>query len=92
MLTIACLEAGRADAVDPEWRTTMLKSHRSDGGWSGEAFAAAPNRGRSVTWYSSSTLTTALCYDALLRTSSEPRTARVSAQRETKAVPPASGL
>ena len=77
LLTIACLEAGRADAIDPAWRTTMLKSQDFDGGWTGEAFAAAPNRGRSVTWYSSSTLTTALCYDALrsddLRSPAGPR-------------------
>ena len=92
MLTIACLEAGRAQMIDPAWRTTMLKSQRFDGGWSGEAFAAAPNRGRSVTWYSSATLTTALCYDALLRTTSDPRPARQAGQPETKAVPPASGI
>jgi hypothetical protein len=67
LLTIACIEAGRAQDLDPAWQTTILKSQRFDGGWPGEPFAAAPNRGRSVTWYSSATLTTALCYDALRR-------------------------
>jgi hypothetical protein len=42
-----------------------LRSQRFDGSWLGEPFAAAPNRGGAVSWYSSTTLTTALCLDAL---------------------------
>jgi hypothetical protein len=67
LLMIACFDADRADLVDPTWITTILKGQRFDGSWMGEPFAAAPNRGRYVTWYASTTLTTALCYDALKR-------------------------
>ena len=67
LLTIACLDVGRADFIDPRWTTIVLKQQRFDGSWSAEPFAAAPNRGRFVTWYSSTTLTSALCYDALVR-------------------------
>ena len=69
LLTIACFDAERPDLVEPAWATTILKRQRFDGGWGAEPFAAAPNRGGSVTWYSSTTLTSAFCYDALRRTS-----------------------
>ena len=67
LLAAACFEADRADLLDPTWMTTVLKRQRADGSWIGEPFAAAPNRGGWVSWYSSATLTTALCYDALAR-------------------------
>jgi hypothetical protein len=67
LLTIACLDLDRRDRLDPRWTTTILKSQRFDGGWPAESFAAAPNRGRAVTWYSSSLLTSAFCYDAMAR-------------------------
>jgi hypothetical protein len=67
LLVIACFEAGSVDLIDPAWITTVLKRQRFDGGWDGEPFAAAPNRGWSMTWYASSPLTSALCYDALMR-------------------------
>src|SRR5215210_4992833 len=70
LLTIASLDLVGLDRVDPRWSTLILKRQRFDGGWDGEPFAAAPNRGASVTWYASATLTTALCYDALVRASS----------------------
>jgi hypothetical protein len=69
LLTIACLENERRERVDPRWRITILKRQRFDGGWPGEPFAAAPNRGQWVTWYSSAILTSAICYDALRRSS-----------------------
>jgi hypothetical protein len=65
LLTTACLQMKRSEKVDPSWRTTILKGQSFDGGWIGEPFAAAPNRGNAVTWYSSRLLTSALCYDAL---------------------------
>jgi hypothetical protein len=65
LATIACRAAGRPDLVRPEWQVTILRSQRFDGSWLGEPFAAAPNRGGAVSWYSSTTLTTALCLDAL---------------------------
>ena len=65
LLTTACLHMKRSEEVDPRWRTTILKGQSFDGGWIGEPFAAAPNRGLAVTWYSSRLLTSALCYDAL---------------------------
>lgn len=67
LLAIACFDAGSPHLVDPSWMTMVLKRQRFDGSWNGEPFAAAPNRGSSVTWYSSTTLTSALCYDALTR-------------------------
>jgi len=65
LLTRACHAAGRRDLIDPSWGTVILKGQSFDGGWSAEPFAAAPNRGSSMTWYQSRTLTTALCYDGL---------------------------
>jgi hypothetical protein len=67
LLTTACLEADRAELVDPSWITSILKRQRFDGAWEGEPFAATPNRGTALTWYSTATLTTVLCYDALSR-------------------------
>ena len=67
LLTVACIDGGRPDLLREEWTARILRGQRSDGSWIGEPFAAAPNRGRSVSWYSSSMLTTALCYDALGR-------------------------
>ena len=63
----ACLEAGQPGQVDPRWLTLVLRQQRFDGSWIGEPVFAAPNRGRSVTWYSSTILTTAFCYDALMQ-------------------------
>jgi hypothetical protein len=65
LATIACRAADRVDLVRPEWQATLLRSQRFDGSWPGEPFAAAPNRGGAVSWYSSTTLTTAVCLDAL---------------------------
>jgi hypothetical protein len=71
--TLACTEADRADLLEPGWRSIILRGQRMDGSWLPESFAAAPNRGGSVTWYSSATLTTALCFAALSRGSSGAR-------------------
>ncbi|CAN5575877.1 hypothetical protein BH23CHL8_BH23CHL8_00860 [soil metagenome] len=65
LVAIACRDAGREDLVRPAWIATILRQQRFDGGWAGEPFAAAPNRGGWVTWYSSASLATALCFDAL---------------------------
>ncbi|MDP9271120.1 MAG: hypothetical protein M3P14_09160, partial [Chloroflexota bacterium] len=67
LLTLACHDANREDLVNPAWIVGVLKHQRFDGSWIGEPFAAAPNRGRSVSWYSSTLLTSAICYDALAR-------------------------
>jgi hypothetical protein len=67
LISLACLDAGRPDLLDPAWRATILKQQRFDGSWNGEPFAAAPNRGNAVTWYSSSTMTSALAHQALAR-------------------------
>ena len=64
--SIACREAGRADLIAPGWSTTILKAQRPDGSWPPEPFAAAPHRSGWVGWYSSSILTSTLCYEALL--------------------------
>jgi hypothetical protein len=67
LISLACLDAGRPDLLDTAWRATILKQQRFDGSWNGEPFAAAPNRGNAITWYSSSTMTSALAYQALAR-------------------------
>ena len=64
---LACLDMDVPEWLDPAWTSTVLKGQRFDGSWAAEPFAAAPNRGSSVTWYSSTILTTALCYDAVAR-------------------------
>jgi hypothetical protein len=67
LLTLACHDANREDLVEPDWIVRVLKQQRCDGSWIGEPFAAAPNRGQSVSWYSSTLLTSAICHDALAR-------------------------
>lgn len=73
LLTMASLEAGEPSLIEPGWIETVVKQQRFDGSWSAEPFAAAPNRGGSATWYSSTTLTSALCYNALTRYMAEER-------------------
>ena len=72
MMIGACWAAGRMDLVALTHVSTILKHQRFDGGWPAETFAMAPNRGQRASAYSSSTLTTALCYAALV-SASEPR-------------------
>jgi hypothetical protein len=72
LFALACLELDRRDLADPGWIAAVLRRQRFDGGWNGEPFAAAPNRGDAVTWYASATLTSALCYDALARWTGRP--------------------
>jgi hypothetical protein len=67
LLTVACLELDLPDRVDPRWRSTILGAQRPDGSWAGESIAIIPNRGRTVAWFASPPLTTAICYDALVR-------------------------
>jgi hypothetical protein len=57
--------AHRPELVAERWVATILDQQRFDGSWIGEPFAVAPNRGWRATPYSSTTLSTALCYDAL---------------------------
>ncbi len=79
LAAIACRAAGQPDRIDSRWLTTILKQQRADGSWTAEPFAAAPNRGGWVSWYSSATLTSALCYDALAASDGLARRAPVSA-------------
>ncbi len=65
---LAAWAARRHDLIDEGWIATILRRQRFDGSWMGEPFAVAPNRGWRVSAYSSTTLTTALCYDALAGT------------------------
>ena len=69
LLISACHNAHLPSLIDPAWVSVILKKQRFDGSWSGEPFFAAPNRGRWVTWYASTILTSVLCYDALMRSS-----------------------
>jgi hypothetical protein len=75
LLVLACLHAGEPRLLRSRWISVMLKQQRHDGGWAAEPFAATPNRGGSVTWYGTKTLTTALCYDALKRSGQRTRQA-----------------
>jgi hypothetical protein len=81
LLTVACLDLKCSGKQDPRWQATILKRQRFDGSWIGEPFAAAPNRGLAVTWYSSTLLTSALCYDALMSSSAYTRNGGL--ERET---------
>ncbi len=65
LTALAVRAAGRPDLFRPDWISTILKQQRFDGSWIGEPFAVAPSRGWQVSAYSSTTLTTALCYHAL---------------------------
>ncbi len=67
LLLRACRAAAREDLVSPGWRRAILRGQRFDGLWPAEPFAAAPNRGRALSWYASATLTTVLCYEGLAR-------------------------
>jgi hypothetical protein len=75
LLVLACLHAGEPRLLRSRWISVMLKQQRHDGSWAAEPFAATPNRGGSVTWYGTKTLTTALCYDALKRSTQRTRQA-----------------
>jgi hypothetical protein len=66
MMVAACSAARRMDLVETRHLSAILKQQRFDGGWAGEPFAAAPNRGQRISPYSSATLTTALCQAALV--------------------------
>jgi hypothetical protein len=65
LLARACLRERGRHLFDPEWIDVLLEQQRSDGRWQGEPFFFVPNRGRSVTWYATDLMTSALCYDAL---------------------------
>jgi hypothetical protein len=79
LLISACLNARRPRLIDRAWVSAILKQQRFDGSWSGEPFFAAPNRGRWVTWYASTILTSVLCYDALMRSSRQGDLERLQA-------------
>jgi hypothetical protein len=65
LLSLACASPPAEGLFNPRWNTIMFKHQRSDGSWQGEPSFFVPNRGEVVTWYSSNTLTTAICYHAL---------------------------
>jgi len=50
----------------PIWLDLILKNQRYDGGWLAEPLFVAPTRGEAAAWYASQTVTTALCYYAML--------------------------
>ena len=66
LMVAACSAASRMDLVETRHLSAVLSQQRFDGGWPGEPFAAAPNRGQRISPYSSATLTTALCHAALV--------------------------
>lgn len=65
-LMLAASHPHTTHVLDDEWATTVLKGQGFDGGWAAEPMFFAPNRGRSMTWYSSRLVTSALCYDAVI--------------------------
>jgi hypothetical protein len=82
LLTIACLELGTPDRIDPGWRAILLRGQRWDGSWPGEPIAVVPNRGRTVAWYASAPLTTAICYEALMRSTPDSKVSTTPSARE----------
>lgn len=70
-LALACLSAGASTAVktafDRGWITRLLQTQRYDGSWAGEPLYPTPTRGDFAAWYHSRMVTTAFCYEALVR-------------------------
>jgi hypothetical protein len=69
-LTLICLRDPSGELAhrffDRRWITLLLKRQRGDGGWPSEPFYVCPLRSFDmITWYSSQTITTAICYHAL---------------------------
>lgn len=62
-----CLSARHPQLTpQPKWLDLILKNQRYDGGWLAEPLFVAPTRGETAAWYASQTVTTALCYHAIL--------------------------
>lgn len=61
---LTCAFAPARRLFNPNWVTRLLKSQRYDGSWDDEPLFLVPDRWGSG-WYSSRTVTTAICYDAL---------------------------
>jgi hypothetical protein len=66
-LSLTSLETSSPGKLNPAWLHTLLKNQLSDGSWRGETFFFVPNRGEVLSWYSSNTMTSAFCYQALKR-------------------------
>ncbi len=77
-LSLACLSPGPGNEKTPrvfakrtlgvslpDWITLLCKTQRYDGSWADEPLFGTPTRGELATWYSSRTVTTAFCYQAL---------------------------
>jgi hypothetical protein len=64
-LTLACAHPLTQSLFKSRWVGVLLKQQRYDGGWEGHPFFFVPNRQETLTWYTSCTMTTAFCYDAL---------------------------
>jgi hypothetical protein len=75
-LSLACLSSGNQETLSvfakrtlrvrlPDWITLLCKTQRYDGSWADEPLFGTPTRGELATWYSSRTVTTAFCYQAL---------------------------
>lgn len=64
-LTLACRHPDLAARFSRGWVTLILKQQRYDGSWPGEPLFVTPTRGELAAWYSSATVTTAYCYQAL---------------------------
>jgi hypothetical protein len=62
---LACAHPLTQSLSEPRWTGILLKHQRYDGGWDGFPFFFVPDRQETLTWYTSRTMTTAFCYDAL---------------------------
>lgn len=67
LLSLAARTPGnpQKELFDPRWLTLLIKSQRYDGSWAGEPLYSTPTRGEQAAWYSSRSVTTAICYHAL---------------------------
>ncbi len=67
-LIMACLDSQNESHINPDWLTLLHKTQRYDGSWDNEPFFITCDRdGFPGNWYSSRTMTTVFCYNALNR-------------------------
>jgi hypothetical protein len=64
-LVLACRHPSTRSLLEPRWVNTLVEGQRHDGGWAGHPFFFVPDRDGALACYTSRTMTTAFCYDAL---------------------------
>lgn len=67
VLILCCHDGPARGLFDPEWVEMLLRTQHTDGLWDACPVYILPNRGNLSNWYSSKTVTTALCFHALTK-------------------------